>query len=435
MTMHLQSNMANDAYMKRMENFPENRHHKLDHMQQQMSHLNISKQQSSSKAVSPGVESKKSAGGRSQQSRNKKLESAKSQTSSASVDESSLYSIKDNYETDVDKIVNIRISNFLSTQLIISEYCSLFFSMVDLMLSIMIYEFRKISDQPDSTVVISDIVRTSVLIFNIMCTTFLVFSIYVRYQIWLEWSISVGVYTKMDTMINTGTWKTMILEQLINSIAPSPLLDGVLYTEYVEAVDTTVSYEVNDILLFGQFIRIYNVIRFVLYLTQFKNPRAQRICQMNGCHANSMFAIKSLMMQRPYEILFGSLFITTIIFGFQLRIFEGPISEVSGQNYENMYNCMWNVVITLTTVGYGDLFPRTFFGRIVGVIICFWGVFIVSFFVVTVTNMLEFTPMEEKSYNLIIKLLLKQELKKEAVDVLSTSFMHRNVKIYEPENT
>lgn len=117
-----------------------------------------------------------------------------------------------------------------------------------------------------------------------------------------------------------------------------------------------------------------------------------------------------------------------------MRIFEGVISEASGQNFNNMWNCMWNVVITLTSVGYGELYPKTFFGRIVGIIICFWGVFIVSFFVVTVTNMLNFTQMEEKSYNLIIKLLLKQELKKEAVDVLSSAFNHRNSKLYDPNN-
>lgn len=63
-----------------------------------------------------------------------------------------------------------------------------------------------------------------------------------------------------------------------------------------------------------------------------------------------------------------------------------------------MYNCMWNVIITLTSVGYGELYPKTFFGRIVGIIICFWGVFIVSFFVVTVTNVLMFSTGEDKAY-------------------------------------
>ena len=53
---------------------------------------------------------------------------------------------------------------------------------------------------------------------------------------------------------------------------------------------------------------------------------------------------------------------------------------------------MWNVVITLTTTGYGDIYPKTLLGRIVGALLMMWGTFLVSFFVVTVSNMLTFTP-------------------------------------------
>ena len=100
-----------------------------------------------------------------------------------------------------------------------------------------------------------------------------------------------------------------------------------------------------------------------------------------------------------------------------------------------MTNCMWNVIITLSSVGYGELYPKTFFGRIVGVVICFWGIFIVSFFVVTVTSMLDFSETEEKSYDLLIRLYYKGQLKKEAVDVLSSAFVHRNAKINSPDNS
>ena len=72
-----------------------------------------------------------------------------------------------------------------------------------------------------------------------------------------------------------------------------------------------------------------------------------------------------------------------------------------------MVNCMWNVIITLSSVGYGELYPKTFFGRIVGIYICFWGIFIVSFFVVTVNSVLEFSDSEEKSYNLLMRLYHK----------------------------
>lgn len=79
---------------------------------------------------------------------------------------------------------------------------------------------------------------------------------------------------------------------------------------------------------------------------------------------------------------------------------------------------MWNMVITLTSAGYGDLFPKTFFGRIVGVGICFWGVLIISFIVVTVTDQLEFTTQEGKSYELLIRLHYKSILKRRATYVL-----------------
>lgn len=52
---------------------------------------------------------------------------------------------------------------------------------------------------------------------------------------------------------------------------------------------------------------------------------------------------------------------------------------------------MWNIIVTLATVGYGDFFQKSFMGRIVGMIMCFWGTFFVSYFVVTVTNMLSFS--------------------------------------------
>ena len=132
---------------------------------------------------------------------------------------------------------------------------------------------------------------------------------------------------------------------------------------------------------------------------------------MHGCDASTIFAVKSLMKQMPYGLLIGSLIFTTFIFGYQLRIFESPLNEVSGQNYDNMNTCMWNVIITLSSVGYGELFPKTFFGRIVGIIVCFWGVFIISFFVVTVTNMLEFSGQEEKSYDLLVRIYQKKMLK------------------------
>jgi len=78
---------------------------------------------------------------------------------------------------------------------------------------------------------------------------------------------------------------------------------------------------------------------------------------------------------------------------------------------------MWNVIITLSSAGYGEIYPKSFFGRIVGMIICFWGVFIVSIFVVTVTDLLKFSLNEAKSFDFLMNLFYKKELKQCAVDL------------------
>ena len=89
-------------------------------------------------------------------------------------------------------------------------------------------------------------------------------------------------------------------------------------------------------------------------------------------------------------MLIVSLMLSVIVFGYQLRIFEGPISEFSGMNFNNYNNSMWNVVITLSSVGYGEFYAITFYGRLVAIIVCFWGVFIVSMFVLIVSSLLNF---------------------------------------------
>ena len=86
---------------------------------------------------------------------------------------------------------------------------------------------------------------------------------------------------------------------------------------------------------------------------------------------------------------------------------------------------MWNVIVTLATVGFGEFTLKTSLGRLVGLITAFWGTFIVSYFVVTVTNMLTFAAPEEKSYILLQRLHYKEELKEYAVNVLSSAFRHK----------
>lgn len=132
-----------------------------------------------------------------------------------------------------------------------------------------------------------------------------------------------------------------------------------------------------------------------------------------------------MMKDIPLTAQTISMLASILIGGFLLRVFEQPLKGVAGQNF-SYSNSFWNVIVTMSTVGYGDFFPKTHFGRIVGVLICIWGVVVVSIFVVTVTNMLAFDPTEEKTYSLLQRLSYKEELKKQATRVLAAAYKGRS---------
>ena len=68
-------------------------------------------------------------------------------------------------------------------------------------------------------------------------------------------------------------------------------------------------------------------------------------------------------------------------------------------------------MITMTTVGYGDLFPITPLGRLIGFLACIFGVMVVSLSVVTLSTSLELTASEAKTLVLMNRLDYKEELK------------------------
>lgn len=95
---------------------------------------------------------------------------------------------------------------------------------------------------------------------------------------------------------------------------------------------------------------------------------------------------------------------------------------------------MWNIIITLTTVGYGDYYPKTNFGRFVGVITAFWGVFFVSLFVVALTNCLELETSEERAYILLNRLVTRNDLRNAAAGMIQSQYIIRNEQMKpEPE--
>lgn len=65
-------------------------------------------------------------------------------------------------------------------------------------------------------------------------------------------------------------------------------------------------------------------------------------------------------------------------------------------DFSYLINSMWLIIITMTTVGFGEGYPSTHLGRFIGVIACIIGMLLISLMVVSLTLSADLTPEETK---------------------------------------
>lgn len=340
------------------------------------------------------------------------------------------YSQSDDEDDEGSTLLDQRRINEIFIRLKIAELSVLQFAILGVMAGIFDYE----CSYGDNT----DEYKIERIFFECLCVVsslLIMVALVIRYSLVLYLFKAKGYYGKFDTLINTGLYKYLLVELFVNIWTPYPFIWDETYQESYSDYETSVVYRINDLFLTMMCLfRTYLVVRAILTISHFMNTRSQRVCNMSGTNATFMFSIKSLMKKKPYSVLLTSLICSVALFGFLLRIFERPLSEASGQDFNSINNAFWVTLITMTTVGYGDFFPKSNIGRLIGILIAFWGVAFVSLFVVTLTNLLLFENGEEKSFILLQRLKIKDALKKQAVNVMTAAYRQKMVKRNNPDD-
>lgn len=151
-------------------------------------------------------------------------------------------------------------------------------------------------------------------------------SIVASYLLHIRWLKTKLVLSDMDNLWNTGMWKMCVLEMLLSLAMPYPSMYGDTYIETANDFSNGVTFYSNDILLCMMiFCRIHFILRSLLKISFFTDPRAQRVCTIYGCDANNSFAMKSLMINNSGIVLMYSMTISLLMFSYQLRLFERQV--------------------------------------------------------------------------------------------------------------
>lgn len=311
------------------------------------------------------------------------------------------------------------VSNEKYNNLCLSATCNCILGILGFLCSAVLYDI----EYPDDFFERNIYLWYRLTIFNTVLTVILLLSIIWRKYCELDWEKSKQFYNAHEDIVSTSKIYSLTIELILNALHPIWFLEGKYFESYNEVLDITVRYSYNSMLSIVAITRLYHIFRLALLQSRYSTGRAQRVCKINGVIADKFWALKCMIITSPFKTVFCMFLIGIFIGGYCLRIFERPMTSPDAKTgFFHLGNAMWCIIITMTTVGFGDIFPVSIPGRIVDTLACIWGVFVVALMVVGITNIMLFDSGEEKAYTLHLRLKFKEYFRKIAGCILITAF-------------
>ncbi len=96
-----------------------------------------------------------------------------------------------------------------------------------------------------------------------------------------------------------------------------------------------------------------------------------------------------LELLKPLVKVFGMVLLVMLVASHIVWLLERKKNPDFREGYlQGVWDAFWWSAVTVTTVGYGDKSPKSFFGRVMGIIWMFSGLFLIAFFTSSITSTL-----------------------------------------------
>jgi potassium intermediate/small conductance calcium-activated channel subfamily N protein 2 len=120
-----------------------------------------------------------------------------------------------------------------------------------------------------------------------------------------------------------------------------------------------------------------------------------------------VFALKSANKISPYLIITLLLVFCVVLGGYLIRVCERGVPDTA---FERVWNGGWVTILNMTTIGYGEIYPVTHFGRFAAIVSCIIGVFLLSLFVVALSNTVELSRNESDGFVAVRKAMMRETI-------------------------
>ncbi len=208
-----------------------------------------------------------------------------------------------------------------------------------------------------------DIISTSALLINLACAFM---STYDRLN---------EIYGHIFVVVECVTVVFFTIDYVLRLLTAPCLYPGRTPKKAV----LSYAFSLTGVIDFLSFVPYYLPIFFpagAVVFRMFRVARILRLFRINE-YFDSMNVITEVFVSKRQQLL-SSVFIIVLLMLASSLCMYGVEHEVQPEVFENAFSGIWWAASTLLTVGYGDIYPITTFGKFMGIIIAFLGVGVVA---------------------------------------------------------
>ena len=248
-----------------------------------------------------------------------------------------------------------------------------------------------------------------------------------------------------ETLRSSGLMKNFIMECCISMIICPPFVDVDFELAQMKGF---IVISVDGLCYSICLLKSYTILRLPEQYMKWTNEQSSAICKENKCKADVGFLVKCEFQRRPYTFVIASFLSFVILLGFLVRTYESTYfrKDLSADNplasnsfFTLFLNCFWYMVVTMMTVGYGDGYPLSHFGRIIALLGCLIGTMMTSLMVVSLSNTSALTIAETRVYIQVDRMEKMNMIKRKGALLLHHMFemyiLNKRLKDVEKEET
>ena len=205
-----------------------------------------------------------------------------------------------------------------------------------------------------------------------------------------------------------GELATCGLECVFLLILPPPFVQ---IQGTIEMQGTLCDLSLDDFLYPVILLRNYHIFRFLFWMSRFSKARTCLYSALVNNRFTSFFVLKCILKTLALKLVL-SLYCALIV-GAGLSLYVLEKGTPDPQRDEASTN-IWVAALTALTLGYGDITPTTYFGRLVAVLTCFLACFLSSLVLSLAVTHMALTPREGEMYSTLAVARYKGKYTEEA---------------------